>query len=81
MSVFIYTASWCKLCTVLKNEVYGPLQQEHTQYKWHVLDIDEIDDDHFIPPAVPFVRVTNAQGGTTELSGYAEINNSLELML
>lgn len=85
MSVYVYTASWCKLCNVLKKEVYGPLQQEHPGYKWYILDIDEIDDNHFIPSTVPFVRVVKTQGGdtsvTTELSGYAEINNSLELLL
>ena len=82
MSVYVYTASWCKLCDVLKKEVYGPLQQEHTAYKWYILDIDEIDDNHFIPSTVPFVRVVKTQGGAaTELSGYAEINNSLELLL
>ena len=77
MKIIVYTANWCKMCKLLKTEVYTNLQKD-TSHTWVFVDVDNTDDED-IPDKVPSVRVIK-ENETIYLEGYNEINQSLELL-
>jgi len=75
-SVIIYTATWCKKCHELK-PLYDEVMAENPKAKFKFVDVDENDED--CPPTVPYVSITRESGEVIVLSGYNEINGSLEM--
>jgi len=78
--IIVYTAQWCKKCKLLKNELLDQLQRETPDFSWNYIDIDEIDETEDGPDTVPYVSV-KIDGKTTNLIGYNEIIQSLEMSL
>ena len=78
--IIVYTAQWCKKCKLLKNELLDQLQRETLDFTWSYIDIDEIDETEDGPDTIPYISV-KMHGKTTNLIGYNEIIQSLEMSL
>ena len=78
MQVTIYTASWCRKCRDLKS-VYADCQEVFKGYHWKTVDVD--DDPDAPARAVPSVLIERQGNRDIVLVGFAEINESLELVL
>jgi len=80
-NVVIYTASWCKRCKDLKS-LYEEVAKDNPDIEFTITDIDQMDEDtERIPSTVPFVLIKKENGEIVELTGYNEINGSLEMTL
>ena len=78
--IIVYTAQWCKKCKLLKNELLDQLERETLDFTWSYIDIDEIDETEDGPDTIPYISV-KMHGKTTNLIGYNEIIQSLEMSL
>ena len=78
--IIVYTAQWCKKCKLLKNELLDKLQRDTSDFTWSYIDIDEMDESEDGPDTIPYVSV-KIDGKTTNLIGYNEIIQSLEMSL
>ena len=80
-TVVIYTASWCKRCKDLKS-LYEEVAKDNPDIEFTITDIDQMDEDtERIPSTVPSVLIKKENGEIVELTGYNEINGSLEMTL
>ena len=78
--ITVYTAQWCKKCKLLKNELLDQLHRDTTDFIWTYIDIDEMEETEDGPDTIPYVSV-KINGKTTNLIGYNEIIQSLEMSL
>jgi|TARA_B110001452_G_C15225994_1_gene424908 thiol-disulfide isomerase/thioredoxin len=78
--IIVYTAQWCKKCKMLKNELLDQLQRDTPDFTWSYIDVDEMDESEDGPDSIPYV-IVKIDGKTTNLIGYNEIIQSLEMSL